>query len=156
MAGSTEELILDAQLDLVGNDVEAVRRAANELASIGVDALPTLIAALDEPRAAQHVHQAVIDAIKYFKLGVVAAPAIPSIMRYLNPDILHGGCTVEAACALASIGEPAVLPALQRFRIAKSEERKSFFRAFTRLECTLVAAPLIELLNESDGDLRLR
>ena len=156
MAGSTEELILDAQLDLVGNDVEAVRRAANELASIGVDALPTLIAALDEPRAAQHVHQAVLDAIDYFKLGVVAAPAIPSIMRYLNPDILHGGCTVEAACALASIGEPAVLPALQRFRIAKSEERKSFFRAFTRLECTLVAAPLIELLNESDGDLRLR
>ena len=154
MDSSTEERILDAQPRLYSNDSAESWAAACELIDIGLPALPTLIAALNEPRAAAHVHENVLNAIE--RLGPLANAAIPQVLRFLNPEIRGEACAREAAWALYRIGETAVEPLARRVHEANELEWRFCKRAMSNLPTGSVVSVLIPFLQEPDGGLRIR
>lgn len=154
MDSSTEEKILDAQIRLYGSDAVDSWKAANELAEIGLPALPTLIGALNEPRAASHVHENVLHAIERF--GSLGMPALPHVLRFLNPEIGGDACSWEAISVLQAIGDAAVSPLVERMRKAGALEWRACKQAMINLPTRSVVPALISAVQEPDGELRIR
>jgi HEAT repeat protein len=155
MEPATEEKILDAQTRLYDSDPAESRRAAQELGAIGLLALPTLIAALDEPRAGRHVHQAALDAIE--RLGPAAHPALPQVLKFLNPEIAGDDCSLAAVGVVETIGDPALQPLLERLRDSNELECHYVRRAISGLRPrSRVNRELIGLLDVPNGDFRIR
>lgn len=151
---SIEERLLDAQVSLYGSDEWESRQAAAELIDIGLPALPMLISGLADPRVDRRVRGHLLDAIE--SLGPAAAPAIPHVMRFLNPEVADYPCSVKAQNALMAIGEAAVTPLIKRMRTVAILEWPNLRGVFSLLRSDRVVQELVALLAEPDGDLRIR
>lgn len=136
-----------------GGDVIVQREAEVAMDKLGKNALTALVQLL---RSGKPPYRA----ISARRLGELSDPRS---IRYLIPALLHDDCGLEAADALAKIGEPAVLPLIgyientdPDLENVTPELQEQAARVLGKIGDTRAAQPLIATLANSENAPNLR
>lgn len=124
---------------LSSRDTEEAKRAADELVHFGLVALPNMIRALGDPSTNSEARGQLLWRMNDL-LKEQTAPAIPELLRFLDPATAGSECASYARLALASIGEQALPPLL----------------AWARKWETIVRQQLAEMFKEGDANVQVK
>lgn len=93
-------------------DSPEAEEAVYELECLGDAAIPEMIRFLGDPHVNARVRCQLMDFIASAKQKKYAVPAIPELVRLLDPEMAGSECARSASSALSRIGEPSVDPLL--------------------------------------------